>query len=250
MKPLVFGAVAMLVLSGVVLFLVQRGGVPEPAAERDDMATEATRPEPAEPVPSPPTAKPRPSPPSAAATPDPAAPPTPVGATLVLTTDVPGASVFIDRKFVGTTPLRLEALEPGRTSLRLVAEGYEGVERTVALSAGENPVTVRFREVRLNQRIPVVHRHGVGSCEGTLVATVDGLKYETSHQNDAFALSFDQVETFEVNYLEKNLRVKQRSGRTWNFTGREGADADALFVFHRDVEAVREKLAKGFTPVR
>jgi hypothetical protein len=250
MKPLVVGAAAMIVLAGIILFVVQRGAAPEPVAERDDMATEATRPEPAEPVPSLPTAKPRPSPPSAAATPDSAAPTTPVGATLVLTTDVPDASVFIDRKFVGTTPLRLEALEPGRTSLRLAAEGYEGVERTVDLSAGENPLTVRFREVRLNQRISVVHRHGIGSCEGTLVATVDGLSYQTSHQNDAFTLSFEQVETFEVNYLEKNLRVKQRGGRTWNFTGREGADADALFVFHREVQAAREKLANGFTPVR
>jgi hypothetical protein len=163
---------------------------------------------------------------------------------------VPGASVFIDRKFVGTTPLRLEALEPGRTNLRLAAEGYEGVDRTVDLSAGENPVAVRFREVRLNERIAVVHKHGIGSCEGTLVATVDGLSYQTSNASDAFSLSFDQVETFEVNYLEKNLRVKQRGGRTWNFTGRAGTDADTLFVFHRNVQAARDKLAKGYAPVR
>jgi hypothetical protein len=249
MKPLLFGATAMLVLAGVIVLVVRQSTVPEPAARSDEPAAETAAPEPAEPAPPPKTTRPRPSPPAPAAS-RPVAPPRPVGATLVLTSDVPGASVFIDREFVGTTPLRLEALEPGRTNLRLAAEGYEGVARTVDLSAGENPVTVRFREVRLNERIAVVHRHGIGSCEGTLVATVDGLAYQTSNQNDAFTLSFDQLETFEVNYLERNLRVRQRGGRTRNFTGRAGADADALFVFHRDVQAARDRLAKGYAPVR
>ena len=48
-----------------------------------------------------------------------------------------------------------------------------------------------------------------------------------------------------VDYLEKNLRVKQKSGKTWNFTDKAADNADALFVFHRDVEAARKKLADG-----
>jgi hypothetical protein len=119
----------------------------------------------------------------------------------------------------------------------------------VDLVAGDNPVTMKFREVRLNARTPVVHKHGMGSCTGTLIATVDGLTYETTNKSDAFTLPYAQLETFVVDYLEKNLRVKQRNGRTWNFTDRND-NADKLFVFHRDVEGARKKLADGYTPVR
>ena len=44
-----------------------------------------------------------------------------------------------------------------------------------------------------------------------------------------------------MDYLEKNLRVKQKGGKTWNFTDKNAANADALFVFHRDVEAARQE---------
>ena len=109
---------------------------------------------------------------------------------------------------------------------------------------------MRFREVRLNKRIAVNHKHGMGGCEGTLVATVDGLAYETTNKNDAFKLPYAQIETFVVDYMDKNLRVKQKGGKTWNFTDKAAANADALFVFHRDVEAARRKLAEGYAAVR
>ena len=65
------------------------------------------------------------------------------------------------------------------------------------------------------------------------------------NKGDAFSLSYGQLETFAVDYLEKNLRVKQRGGKTWNFTDKND-NADVLFVFHRDVEAARKKLADGY----
>ena len=80
-------------------------------------------------------------------------------------------------------------------------------------------------------------------------ASLDGLQYVTTNQEDAFLLPFAQLETFAVDYLEKNLRVKQRGGKTWNFTNRT-QNADVLFVFHRDVEAARKKLAAGYAPAR
>jgi hypothetical protein len=52
-----------------------------------------------------------------------------------------------------------------------------------------------------------------------------------------------------VDYLQKNLRVKERGGKTWNFTNKE-QNADPLFVFHRDVEAARKKLAAGYSPAQ
>jgi hypothetical protein len=184
------------------------------------------------------------------APPPPAEPAAPTTATLVLDSDVAGASVFVNREYVGTTPLRLDKLEPGTKQLKLTADGYEGIERSVDIAVGENPVTMRFREVRLNKRMAVNHKHGMGGCEGTLVATVDGLVYETTNKSDAFTMPYAQVETFVVDYLEKNLRVKQKGGKTWNFTDKNAANADALFVFHRDVEAARKKLAEGYAAVR
>jgi len=173
----------------------------------------------------------------------------PTLATLTLETDVPGASVFIDRQFVGNTPLTLDKLAPGSKRLQLTATGFDSVQKTVDLVAGPNAITVRIKEVSLNAKVPVVHKHGMGSCNGTLSATVDGLKYETDNKGDAFTLTYAQAEQFAVDYLQKNLRVKQRGGKTWNFTDKND-NADALFVFHREVEAARKKLAEGYTPVR
>jgi hypothetical protein len=94
-----------------------------------------------------------------------------------------------------------------------------------------------------------VHKHRFGSCEGTLRATLEGLQYVTTNKDDAFLLPYAQVETFAVDYLDRNLRVKQRGGKTWNFTDRND-NADVLFVFHRDVEAARKKLAAGYSPAQ
>lgn len=178
-----------------------------------------------------------------------AAPPAATLASLTLESDVRGAAVFIDRQFVGNTPLSLDKLEPGTRRLQLTATGFDSVQKSIDLVPGPNTITVRIKEVSLNVKVPVVHKHGMGSCEGTLSATIDGLKYEASNKNDSFTLPLMQAEQFTVDYLEKNLRVKQKGGKTWNFTDKND-NADALFVFHRDVDAARKKLADGYTAVR
>jgi len=108
-------------------------------------------------------------------------------------------------------------------------------------------VTVRFREVRLNASLAVVHRHRMGSCTGQLVATAQGLRYETTDKDDRFSTSLSDLETLVVDYQDKNLRIKVRKGKQYNFTDPDG-NADRLFVFQRDVEKVRQRLAKGDTP--
>jgi hypothetical protein len=70
------------------------------------------------------------------------------------------------------------------------------------------------------------------------------MRYETADKDDSFAAPLSDLETFDVDYLEKNLRVKPRKGKLFNFTDPEG-NADRLFVFHRDVEKARERLKKG-----
>ena len=62
------------------------------------------------------------------------------------------------------------------------------------------------------------------------------------HAEDAFDVGLPDLETFTVDYIEKNLRVELRGGKTYNFTDPEGL-ADRLFVFHRDVTKAREQLA-------
>jgi hypothetical protein len=246
---LIAAVVAAVVAFGVVLML--RDAPSEPDAESPSEST-APRivPRKNEPVPTP--AKPvaeaprKAAPKSPAAEPAPPPPPAaPKLASLRLETDVPGASVFIDRQFVGNTPLSLDQLEPGSKRVQITATGFDSVQRTINLDPGPNALTIRVKEVSLNARTSVVHKHGMGSCEGQLSATLDGLRYDTQNKGDAFALPYAQVESFGVDYLEKNLRVKQKGGKTWNFTDKN-ANADALFVFHRDVEAARKKLADGY----
>lgn len=167
--------------------------------------------------------------------------------TLHIDSDVPGAQVFIDRVFIGATPVTASNVKPGQHQLNVSAEGHEGIARTIDVEPGPRDITLRFKEVRLAVRIDVVHKHRMGSCKGTLVATPQGLNYQTTDKDDAFTAALLDLETFQVDYLEKNLKVKAKKGRQFNFTDPEG-NADRLFVFHRDVEKVRERLKKGDAP--
>ena len=175
--------------------------------------------------------------------PEPAPPPPPsrLEPLLVVSSDVPGASVFLNRRFLGTTPFEAVELEPGRHRLNVSAEGFEGFARDIEIGDEPISVDVRFRQVRLDARVEVVHRHRFGSCSGTLRADLAGLHYETDG-DDAFSIPFAELEEHAVDYLEQTLTVKRRGGRTYNFTD-EQETADALFVFHRDVERARERLA-------
>jgi hypothetical protein len=159
--------------------------------------------------------------------------------TLRVDADVPGANVFLDRKFLGTTPVETRDFEPGPHRLNVSAEGYEMHAETIDLPAGSREVVVRFKEVRLDERVDVVHKHGVGSCRGRLLATTAGLRYEADKPGDSFEMSFPSLEPLQVDYLNRNLRVKQKGGKTWNFTA-EGADA--LLAFQKAVESARKRM--------
>lgn len=162
---------------------------------------------------------------------------------LRVTSDVDGADVFIDRQFVGKTPFESVDVAPGPHRLNVAAPGYDGHSEDIVIGEATTDVDVVFTEVRLDQRLTVVHRHRFGDCAGQLVANLDGIHYRTDGE-DAFSVSFDALEEFEVDYLEHNLRVKVRDGRTYNFTDTE-PNADELFVFHREVEDARSRLVAG-----
>ena len=152
--------------------------------------------------------------------------------------DVPGALVFVDRQYLGTTPLETTAVAPGPHHLNVSADGYEMYSETIEVPRGPAAIQVRLADVRLDASVEVVHKHAIGSCRGRLVATLDGVRYRTEHKDHGFSVPLDRIERFDLDYLKKSLRVKPRGGKTYDFTDPRG-DADTLLVFHQAVEKVR-----------
>jgi hypothetical protein len=186
--------------------------------------------------------------PSAPATDAPAEPAAvaPELGTLRIEADVPNAQVFLDRQFIGTAPVTAENVKPGTHTLNVSAEGFEGIAQTIDVEPGPRDIPIRFREVRLDTALAVVHKHRIGSCQGQLVATAAGIRYETDDRDDRFSAALADLETFVVDYQDKNLKIKLRKGKQYNFTDPDG-NADRLFVFQRDVDKARQRLAKGDT---
>jgi len=184
--------------------------------------------------------------PTAAAAPAPTAA-APSTGTLTITSDVAGAQVFLDRVFVGITPATAKEVAPGSHQLNVSAPGFDNHVQTIDVAAGARDIAIAFREVRLDAAIDVVHKHRMGSCKGRLIATPRGIRYETSDKDDAFSAPLLELDTFQVDYLTKNLRVQPRKGKRYDFADPDG-NADRLFVFHRDVDRVRERLKKGDVP--
>jgi len=165
-------------------------------------------------------------------------------ATLHVTSDVDGAQVFLDRKFIGAAPATISDVLPGVHRLNVSAAGYDGYADSIDVAAGSREISVRFKEVTLDAHIDVVHKHSFGSCKGTLTATPNGLQYAASNTSDTFASPLLDLTGFDVNYLEKTLKVKLKGGKSFTFTDPDG-NADHLFVFQRDVSKVRDRLRKG-----
>lgn len=244
-----------LLLIGAAALLIVLFQAPEPSESADTSPAPVRAPR-ASPVPS--AARPAdPAPSSAPSEPEPAPaaePPPPVAdaappalGVLRIESDVPGAQVFIDRQYIGVTPITADDITPGTHQLNVSAAGFDSVAMPIEVTPGPREITITFKDVRLDAAIDVIHRHGVGSCRGRLVATPGGLRYETSNRGDAFTAALLDLEAFQVDYLAKNLRVRLPKGRQFNFTDPDG-NADRLFVFHRDVEKARDRLRKGDTP--
>ena len=247
--------IGVAVLAGVVITINLTRAQPEsvPAAVR----TEAPKPvAPPPPKAQPPAPVPQPERRSARARPEPKAEPEPApspveaapeAGVLHIDSDVPGAQVFMDREFLGAAPVTTENVKPGTHRLNVSVQGYEGISEEIEVSAGPRDILIRFKQVHLNAKIDVVHKHRIGSCKGRLIATPQGVRYETTDKNDAFSAGLLDLETFEIAYLEKRLTLKPRKGKRYDFTDPEG-NADRLFVFHRDVEKARDRLRKGDPP--
>ncbi len=203
--------------------------------DRDTSAAPAPAPRPESPRPAP--SRPVPS----TTTPVTAEPEAPTTATLHITSDVPGAQVFLDNKFVGTSPATAENVAPGQRKVNVQAPGYEGVVEFVDVAVGPRDLMISLKTIRLDQKVSVIHKHRLGSCAGTLIATPDGVRYVTDNKDDGFVVTLQNIETFQADFLQKNLRIKLRGGRTYEFTDPSGK-ADALYLFHQEVDKVRQRV--------
>jgi len=209
-------------------------------------------------APAPPVAKPD-APiaarPSASKSPSPSAKPAPTPTveavpalgTLIIESDVPETSVFIDRVYLGNAPITARNLTPGSHHLNMSVTGYEGVSEAIDVQPGTRTISMKFKEIKLNESTDVTHKHGIGSCQGTLRASPQRLSYETTNAGDAFAVALTNLEMFEVDYVQKNLKVKIKGGKTYNFTDPSG-NADRLYLFQQTVEKVRQRLLSGRQP--
>ena len=244
---------ALVVGAGVATFVLLRDRAPSSSETSPDASAVTAKPDAPGPAASAPETKPETTAPRAprraAGAPAAEAPAAPVESapelgTLRIEADVPNAQVFLDRQFIGTAPVTAEGVKPGTHQLNVSAEGFEGIARSIDVEPGPRDLAIRFREVRLNLTLAVVHKHRMGSCTGQLVATPQGLRYDTDDKDDRFTAALGDLESFAVDYTDKNLKIKIRKGKQYNFTDPDG-NADRLFVFQRDVDKARQRLAKG-----
>lgn len=238
----VVGGIAALVFRTTRNAPVQTTGVDarSPATEPPVTAPPvANRPKPATPPPAASGASPAPAPPKPEAA--------PTTGTLVLESDTPDTTVFIDRKFLGTAPQTLRDLAPGEHQLIFSPTGQDSIRMTVEVEPGKKTIVARFKEVQLDEKVEVVHKHAIGSCRGTLKASPNGLTYDTKNAEDAFTVPLTSPETFAMNYVEKNLKVKLKGGKTYTFAEPDGT-AEKLYAFHQAVDKARQRLLSGRRP--
>jgi PEGA domain len=152
-------------------------------------------------------------------------------ATLHISSDVTGAQVFIDRNYIGVTPVTSPEIAPGSHRVNIVAQGYESIAENVDVEAGSRGLQFNFKEVRLDAAIDVVHKHRFGSCKGRLTATPKGLRYDSDDKDDRFTLALTDLDIFEVDYIAKTLKVKGLKGKRYEFSDPAAANGDRLFVF-------------------
>jgi PEGA domain-containing protein len=165
--------------------------------------------------------------------------------TLHITSDIAGAQVFIDRNFIGVTPVTSPDVAAGSHRINVVAQGYDSIAESIEVEPGVRDLAFNFKEVRLDASIDVVHKHRIGSCKGRLVASPQGLRYETDDKDDRFTVPLNELEVFEVDYLSKTLKVKGRKGKRFELSDPTAANGDRVFVFHRDVDKARQRLKQG-----
>ena len=81
---------------------------------------------------------------------------------LNIQSDVPGAKIFIDREYIGLTPVTAGNIRPGSHVLNASAQGYDVVADTIEVSPGSRDILIKrydFTDPQGNaDRLFVFHR--------------------------------------------------------------------------------------------
>jgi hypothetical protein len=134
-------------------------------------------------------------------------------------------------------PAEAPAEQPGQAET--ASATARGTASRAAKMTSSQPVATPPPASRVDARLLVVHKHRFGECQGTLRAVPGTLTYATEHQEDAFRLAFAEVEALDLDAGKKNLRIRRKGGKTWNFTTR-GDAGPALTTFHKEAERARK----------
>jgi hypothetical protein len=241
--PVIVASAVVVIATGAVVLYLMRAPEPAPAPAARPAPTAAPSAPPPAPITAPAPAEPRrPAPrPITESAPAPVVEAAPTVGTLRIESDVEGATVFLDRMSVGTAPVTIPNVAPGSHNLSVSATGYDRHSETIEVEPGSRTITVAFKEIKLDTSVDAVHKHGMGSCKGRLIASPQGIRYEAADGKDSFSVAFADIAAFDLDYLNKNVRLRTRQGRTYNFT-ESGGNLDKVAYFHQDVTKVRKRL--------
>ena len=152
-QTLVIGSIGLAGLASAVVInlMLPRAEPPKPIAKVETPAPRPVvkeAPKEAPPAPESPRPLARRAPPPKTE-PEPSPPPAPIEAAheagiLRIDSDVPGARVFIDRQYVGTTPVTAEDVAPGTHQLNVSAKGYDSIADTIDVSSGPRDILLRL----------------------------------------------------------------------------------------------------------
>lgn len=113
--------------------------------------------------------------------------------------DVAEATVVLDDREVGKTPLTLPGLAIGSHSVRLDKDGYQSQERKVQIEPGKttNLFIVMPRSAADSTSLPArfraVHQHTNGHCLGELVITTELVEYRAADGKDVFSVPIASI---------------------------------------------------------
>jgi len=62
---------------------------------------------------------------------------------------------------------------------------------------------VRFKEVRLDERVPVTHKHRRGLVPWRPACTTAGLRFEADKPGDSFEAPLASLEPLQVDYMAR-----------------------------------------------
>ena len=181
--------------------------------------------------------------------PAPSTPPAPSGlsdsqmATVQIRSRPGGVTVWVDNEIKGTTDaeegrLKVGGLPPGKHQLRAQRDGYEPVEGTMELAAGqavEMPIWLAKSEAPSpapaapelppGPKFRVRHKHraieGIapeGACHGWMVVNVGYVRYISTDSPHKYLMNTSEMREAKPASGQGNFRIRLDYGRTYEFT--------------------------------